>query len=65
MSGVTKDRPDVGKLRVAFLHPDLGIGGAERLVVDAAMAMKARGHDVHFFTPHHDPKHCFPETRGL
>ena len=25
-------------LRVAFLHPDLGIGGAERLVVDAAVA---------------------------
>ncbi len=24
-------------LKIAFLHPDLGIGGAERLVVDAAL----------------------------
>ncbi|XP_031444934.1 alpha-1,3/1,6-mannosyltransferase ALG2 isoform X2 [Phasianus colchicus] len=28
---------------VLFLHPDLGLGGAERLVVDAALALKARG----------------------
>jgi len=27
------------RLRIAFLHPDLGIGGAERLIVDAAAAM--------------------------
>jgi hypothetical protein len=26
-------------LRVAFLHPDLGLGGAERLVVDAASGL--------------------------
>ena len=26
-------------LRVAFLHPDLGLGGAERLVVDAAAGL--------------------------
>ncbi|XP_072268157.1 alpha-1,3/1,6-mannosyltransferase ALG2 isoform X2 [Pyxicephalus adspersus] len=28
---------------VLFIHPDLGIGGAERLVVDAALALKSRG----------------------
>ncbi len=50
-------------LRVAFLHPDLGIGGAERLVVDAAVALSRSGHRVRFFTSHHDPSHCFPETR--
>eukprot|EP00727_Mastigamoeba_balamuthi_P008886 m51a1_g462 putative alpha-1,3/1,6-mannosyltransferase (410) ;mRNA; f:171568-173460 len=50
-------------LRVAFLHPDLGIGGAERLVVDAALALKSKGCDVHMFTSHHDPAHCFEETR--
>ena len=33
-------------LRIAFLHPDLGIGGAERLVVDAAVALKQKGHDI-------------------
>lgn len=26
-------------LRIAFLHPDLGLGGAERLVVDAASGL--------------------------
>ena len=33
-------------LKIAFLHPDLGIGGAERLVVDAAVALKQKGHDI-------------------
>lgn len=27
-------------LRVVFVHPDLGIGGAEKLVVNAAQAMQ-------------------------
>lgn len=51
-------------VRVAFIHPDLGIGGAERLVVDAGLALKSRGHEVHFFTSHHDKSHCFEETRN-
>ncbi|XP_011154227.1 alpha-1,3/1,6-mannosyltransferase ALG2 [Harpegnathos saltator] len=49
--------------RITFLHPDLGIGGAERLVVDAALALRKNGHDVNFVTTHHDPEHCFTETR--
>lgn len=49
-------------VRVAFVHPDLGIGGAERLVVDAALALKSSGHSVELFTAHHDPSHCFTET---
>ncbi|EDW17519.1 alpha-1,3/1,6-mannosyltransferase ALG2 [Drosophila mojavensis] len=49
-------------VRVLFLHPDLGIGGAERLVVDAALALKERGHAVSFLTNHHDSTHCFKET---
>lgn len=48
--------------RIIFLHPDLGIGGAERAVIDAALALKSQGYDVQFVTAHHDPKHCFPET---
>lgn len=48
---------------MVFLHPDLGIGGAERLVVDAGLALKARAHEIHFVTAHHDPKHCFEETQ--
>ncbi|KAJ6618239.1 mannosyltransferase [Mycena sp. CBHHK59/15] len=52
------------KLRVAFIHPDLGIGGAERLVVDAAIGLQALGHLLVIYTSHHDPKHCFEETRN-
>ncbi|KAK3756805.1 hypothetical protein RRG08_003923 [Elysia crispata] len=50
-------------VRVVFIHPDLGIGGAERAVVDAALALKSRGHQVEFVTSHHDPSHCFQETK--
>ncbi|KAI7866236.1 alpha-1,3/1,6-mannosyltransferase ALG2 [Spinellus fusiger] len=50
-------------LRIAFLHPDLGIGGAERLVVDAAVGLAGRGHQPIMYTSHHDPLHCFEETR--
>ena len=51
-----------GGLNIAFIHPDLGIGGAERLVVDAALALKKRNHHVRIFTSHHDRNHCFRET---
>ncbi|XP_050531680.1 alpha-1,3/1,6-mannosyltransferase ALG2 [Daktulosphaira vitifoliae] len=51
------------KLNIVFLHPDLGIGGAERLVVDSAIAMKDVGHSVQFITNHHSISHCFEETR--
>lgn len=51
------------KLKVVFLHPDLGIGGAERLVVDAAVAMKEFGHSVQIITNHHSTSHCFEETK--
>ena len=50
-------------VKVVFLHPDLGIGGAERLVVDAALALQSKGHQVHIITSYHDPGHCFPETK--
>jgi alpha-1,3/alpha-1,6-mannosyltransferase len=51
-------------LNIGFLHPDLGLGGAERLVVDAALHLQAVGHRVTMFTAHHDPVHCFEETRN-
>ena len=53
-----------GALRVAFVHPDLGIGGAERLVVDAALSLQERGHDVCVITSHYDPSHAFEPTRN-
>lgn len=42
----------------------MGIGGAERLVVDAACGLRQLGHDVRMYTSHHDPSHAFPETVG-
>src|SRR5204863_5844409 len=36
-------------LRIAFVRPGLGIGGAERLVVDAALELQGRGHEVTLF----------------
>lgn len=51
------------KQHVVFFHPDLGIGGAERLVVDAAVGLQERGHRVTIFTSHCDPTHCFDEAR--
>ncbi|KAK9831856.1 hypothetical protein WJX81_002186 [Elliptochloris bilobata] len=55
---MVRERP----LAVAFIHPDLGLGGAERLVVDAALELSARGHAVDMFTAHHDRRRCFEET---
>ncbi|ELU05663.1 hypothetical protein CAPTEDRAFT_229017 [Capitella teleta] len=53
-------------VNVVFLHPDLGIGGAERAVIDAALALQSRNHQaslkVEFVTAHHDDNHCFKET---
>ncbi|XP_008776717.1 uncharacterized protein LOC103696780 isoform X3 [Phoenix dactylifera] len=50
------------KLKIAIIHPDLGIGGAERLIVDAAVELSLHGHNVHLFTAHHDKNRCFEET---
>lgn len=50
-------------VKVLFVHPDLGIGGAERLVVDAALALQNKGYTVRMLTNHHDPSHCFEETK--
>jgi len=41
--------PSSAPLRIAFVRPGLGIGGAERLVVDAALELDARGHEVTLF----------------
>jgi alpha-1,3/alpha-1,6-mannosyltransferase len=50
-------------VKIVFIHPDLGIGGAVRLVVDAALALKSKGHDVRFVTNHFSPNHCFQEVQ--
>ncbi|CUE86750.1 glycosyltransferase ALG2, putative [Bodo saltans] len=53
---------------VVFLHPDLGLGGAERLVVDAVVGLQSQ-QEVHkkirctMVTNHHEPQRAFQETR--
>lgn len=51
--------------RIAFIHPDLGIGGAERLVVDAAVGLTNLDNDITIYTSHCDPTHCFEEVKQL
>ena len=58
------DGDDSRGISVAFAHLDLGIGGAEQLVVNAALALKNRGHKVRIYTTHHSPAHSFAPTRG-
>ena len=49
---------------LVFFHPDLGIGGAERLVIDAAVGLQNRGHRITIFTSYRDTNHCFDEARN-
>lgn len=64
MAGEKQKKTTADKAKtIVFLHPDLGIGGAERLVVDAAVGLQNRGHKVVIFTSHCDPTHCFDEAR--
>uniref|UniRef100_A0A6G1SRG3 Alpha-1,3/1,6-mannosyltransferase ALG2 n=1 Tax=Aceria tosichella TaxID=561515 RepID=A0A6G1SRG3_9ACAR len=55
--------PIIKQHRVAVIHPDLGVGGAERLIVDASKALKECGHQVTIYTGYHDRMRCFDETR--
>ncbi|XP_030747829.1 alpha-1,3/1,6-mannosyltransferase ALG2 [Sitophilus oryzae] len=52
------------RLKIAFIHPDLGIGGAERLVLDVAGVLKKEKHEVIFLTNHFDPDHAFEELKN-
>ncbi|KAK6458155.1 mannosyltransferase [Scheffersomyces xylosifermentans] len=60
MSSTNKKSP---VKKIAFVHPDLGIGGAERLVVDAAVGLQnIEGNEVIIYTSHCDKTHCFEEV---
>lgn len=48
---------------ITIIHPDLGIGGAERLIIDVALALQNSGHKVIVYTSHRDKSHCFEEAR--
>ena len=46
-------------LRVAFVHLDWGIGGAEQLMLQLAQASVTLGHSIQLYTTRCDPTHCF------
>lgn len=50
-------------MKITLVHLNLGIGGAEKLVINIAICLKRMGHDVRILTSHHDPNHCFEETK--
>lgn len=43
---------------IAFCHLDLGLGGAERFIVDSALQLQQDGHDVHVLTSFYDVNRC-------
>ena len=54
---------DSYRLRVAFIHPDLGIGGAEQLMVNLALTCQKLGWYAKMYTPAYDPKRAFLQTK--
>lgn len=50
-------------MRVLIVHPDLGVGGAERLILDVANATKSNNHEVTILTNQYDPNHCFDDSK--
>eukprot|EP00467_Chlorarachnion_reptans_P012520 CAMPEP_0114537628 /NCGR_PEP_ID=MMETSP0109-20121206/29684_1 /TAXON_ID=29199 /ORGANISM="Chlorarachnion reptans, Strain CCCM449" /LENGTH=437 /DNA_ID=CAMNT_0001721539 /DNA_START=55 /DNA_END=1368 /DNA_ORIENTATION=+ len=63
MAARGEDGSEAKLRKVVFLHPDLGLGGAEKLIVQAAVAKK--GHEVIVYTSHFNAKRCFEETKNL
>lgn len=50
------------KLKIAIFHlAFIYSGGGERLVLEEAIGLSKKGHDVTIFTPIIDEKNCFPE----
>lgn len=45
-------------LSIAFCHLDLGVGGAERFIVDSALEMRRAGNAVRLYTAHFDAARC-------
>jgi len=58
-----KNKEKISRGRVAIIHPDMGIGGAEQLMLNLAIALQTKGFDVTIFTPRFDPGHCFQELK--
>lgn len=51
--------------KVAVIHPDLCIGGAERLMIDLTHAVMKYNYETTVWTSHYNPKNAFPDTNDL
>ena len=51
------------KKKIVFIHLDLGIGGAEQLVLNLAAASQDAGHDVTIVTSRCSQNHCFSQVK--
>ena len=60
-----KEKEKAYPLRVAFIHPDLGIGGAEQLMVNLALTCQKLGWYVKMYTPAYDPKRAFSQNFSI
>ena len=58
-----KEKEKTYPVKVAFIHPDLGIGGAEQLMVNLALTCQKLGWYVKMYTPAYDPKRAFSQTK--
>ena len=63
MSTSLKKDDDKRSRQVIFIHLDLGIGGAEQLVINLALASLNNKDKVSIFTTHCSPTHCFNEVK--
>ncbi len=59
----TQIPPPNSPFQVVFVHLDLGIGGAEQLVLSLAKASLQAGHDVQLVTCNCRQEHCFDEVK--
>lgn len=50
-------------LHIVFIHLDLGIGGAEQLVIQLSKASRDLGHTVDIVTTRCDQDHCFAAVK--
>ena len=52
-------------MKLIFVHPNLGLGGAEQLIIQLAHGMQLRGHEIIIFTNYFNPDRCFDECKSL
>ncbi len=49
-------------MKIAILHPNLDVkSGAERQVLQLALGLKEKGHEITIYVSKLDPNNCFPE----